>query len=607
MRHTHAFAGGATAVAVCLLLRRLHRRRRAAEMMEVALSKRAERDAALEEAVLQIPRFEDIEDGARIVQMTALELRDAIARQELSSEQVVTAFCARAIQAGAELNCNAEVRYLEAIADAKLCDAEQRAGKLRGVLHGVPFSVKEQIDQKGFDSTCGMAAKCFQKRTHDSLLVTCLTAEGGIPFVRTTLPQGMMLVETNSHVWGHALNPFDTTRTPGGSSGGEGALIGCFGSPWGIGTDIGGSIRIPAAFCGITGFKPTPMRMSTRGNTVSRRGAEGEAEGPGGQLAVLPTGGPMGRTVGDCELLMKIWCDSMYLSDPLIPRTPWDSPTAKGEKKFTFGVLRWAGFFPTCGAVDRALDLAIKAVRAEGHTVVEFPYDMEWAYPTYVQILCCAGALRGFFEALEGEDPVPEFEVQHEAYVMPFWISDLLIVPALRLLGYTRLADCVESSGAIDANDFLNTVAQKEAHKKKMSDKMLEMGVDALLCPQTALPPVRIGSTKTVSAIASSTTLFNLLAWPAGVVPVTYVKEEEQVYDPALRGGCYGAGDSIEKGAVAQMVGSAGLPLAVQVATPSYQDELCMGAMRVVEKAVSGIWKRPSITSASTATISKGE
>ena len=126
-------------------------------------------------------------------------------------------------------------------------------------LHGVPVSIKDQFGIKGYDSAIGCAKYINKPFIDDCNLVKSLRAAGAIPFVKTTVPQTMLSFETTSPIHGVTRNPRDLTRSPGGSSGGEAALIAGGGSLLGFGTrtDLGGSIRIPAASCGIYAFKPT--------------------------------------------------------------------------------------------------------------------------------------------------------------------------------------------------------------------------------------------------------------------------------------------------------------------------------------------------------------
>lgn len=126
-----------------------------------------------------------------------------------------------------------------------------------GPLFGVPMSTKECFEFEDMDSTLGASHHCFKPEKEDGLVVKLLMNAGAIPFVKSNVPQLLLINETNNYIFGQAKNPWDLNRTPGGSSGGEAGLI-CLGCcPIGIGSDGGGSIRIPALYCGIFGFRPT--------------------------------------------------------------------------------------------------------------------------------------------------------------------------------------------------------------------------------------------------------------------------------------------------------------------------------------------------------------
>jgi Asp-tRNA(Asn)/Glu-tRNA(Gln) amidotransferase A subunit family amidase len=237
-----------------------------------------------------------------VVQLSAVGLLDMIRLGHLSCVYVMRCFIARAMAAGGALGCNAGENFEAALAEAVEADRDRAAGRLRGPLHGLPVSIKDQFDMAGFDSTLGLACRVGSPAREDAVLVRALRAAGAIPFVRTAVPQLLMAPETFSF-WGVALNPWDLNRTAGGSSGGEAALLAARGSPVGIGTDVAGSIRIPAAYCGVCGFKPTNGRLSMRGVAVARR------ERANGQKEIIPSAGPMGRCVADLELVMRALCN----------------------------------------------------------------------------------------------------------------------------------------------------------------------------------------------------------------------------------------------------------------------------------------------------------
>ena len=164
------------------------------------------------------------------------------------------------------------------------------------------------------------------------------------------------MLETVSNLWGRTLNPSNTLLCAGGSSGGEGALLGTLASPLGIGSDIGGSIRAPSAFNGLYGFKPTAGRLSAAGNNSTIPG----------QIGVLATVGPMGRSVRDLKLLCEVAsADEPWFKDPKTFFKPWVSATA--PKRLTLGVMWWDGIVMPHPPLRRAMSATVEKLRLAGH------------------------------------------------------------------------------------------------------------------------------------------------------------------------------------------------------------------------------------------------
>jgi len=299
---------------MCLLVRRTVSNEAAAAMAARAARKVRERDAARLRLAGEGLDWLGVLSWAKragvtvppeaVVQLSAVCLLDMIRLGRLSCEYVMRCFIGRAMAAGTALGCNAEENFTAALAEAVECDRDRAGGRLRGPLHGLPVSIKDQIDMAGFDSTLGLACRVGSPAPQDAVLVRALREAGAIPFVRTAVPQLLMAPETFSF-WGVTLNPWDLTRSAGGSSGGEAALLAARGSPVGVGTDVAGSIRIPASYCGVCGFKPTNGRLSMKGVAVARR------ERFNGQKEICASAGPMGRCVGDLELVMRVLCNSL--------------------------------------------------------------------------------------------------------------------------------------------------------------------------------------------------------------------------------------------------------------------------------------------------------
>ncbi|NWI76572.1 VDHAP protein, partial [Dryoscopus gambensis] len=186
--------------------------------------------------------------------------------------------------------------------------------KEKGLLYGIPISIKDHINCKGHISSGGMVKFLGQVKEEDSVIVQVLKHQGGIPFVKTNVPQTMINYDCSNLIFGQTLNPLNHQKSPGGSSGGEGALIAGGGSILGIGSDVAGSIRLPSSFCGLCGLKPTGNRISPPGCNDSPF-----------VLAVTAMLGPMARDVDSLALCMKaLLCQQMFQLDPTVPPIPFD-------------------------------------------------------------------------------------------------------------------------------------------------------------------------------------------------------------------------------------------------------------------------------------------
>ncbi len=192
------------------------------------------------------------------------------------------------------LNAVAVRRYEAARREAARAGEELRSGADRGPLHGIPCTVKEFIAVEGLPHTGGIYARRERRAARDSTIVRRLRRAGAIVVATTNAPEGGLWHETNNRIYGRTANPHDLSRTSGGSSGGEAALIAAGGSPFGIGSDVGGSIRIPASFCGIYGHKPTCGLVPNTGHFP---------DAPAEPYMVC---GPMARSAADLLPILRV-------------------------------------------------------------------------------------------------------------------------------------------------------------------------------------------------------------------------------------------------------------------------------------------------------------
>ena len=282
-----------------------------------------------------------------------------------------------------QTNCLTEILFPEALERAKFLDdylAEK--GVTVGPLHGLPISLKDCFITAPHPSSIGMAAFANEPLQADTLLVTLLRDLGAVFYVKTNVPVAMMMMETDNNVWGETRNPLHKGLSPGGSSGGEGALIAMKASPLGVGTDIGGSIRIPAGWCHLYGLKPSFGRFPTYGGK----------SGIPGQEYVLAVNGPMSRSLRSVQLYSEA-----VLSERAAPWTldhkclpiPWRTNIIQPKgRKLRLGLIGPHDSLVTCHPpVERALGMVKKALEDQGHDII--PWDTS-DHPEIVKNLLAA-------------------------------------------------------------------------------------------------------------------------------------------------------------------------------------------------------------------------
>lgn len=284
----------------------------------------------------------------------ATSLAAAIRSRALTAEAVAVAFARRAAVAHQLTCCLTEWFPDEAVARARELDAHlARTGEVVGPLHGVPVSIKEHMQMAGHWSADGFLSTRARDAA-DAHAVALLRRLGAVFYCKTNQPQGIMFLETVSP-YGRTLNPHNIHLSAGGSSGGEGALIALRGSVLGLGTDIGGSIRGPAGFCGIYGFKPTSHYLPCQGFTHAGMPAE---------LTILATCGPMAASLRDLDLLMSsVLGERPFLREPSCVPLPWTGPRGErpgaGDKRpLKIGFMVHDGVIQPQPPVVRALEWA---------------------------------------------------------------------------------------------------------------------------------------------------------------------------------------------------------------------------------------------------------
>ena len=217
------------------------------------------------------------------------------------------------------LNAFATVLAESAVAEARARESSAARGEPLGLLHGVPVTVKDSFDIQGLPTRVGSRLRSGHRAAEDATAVARLRSQGAILLGKTNTPEMLASYETDNFLTGRTNHPGDPERTPGGSSGGEAAAIAAFCSPGGIASDGGGSIRVPAHFCGIAGFKPTPGRIPGTGHFPSL----------GHPLGLTTAAGPMARTARDLRLLFSVLA-GFDAQDPFSAAVPLREPPIAG-------------------------------------------------------------------------------------------------------------------------------------------------------------------------------------------------------------------------------------------------------------------------------------
>ena len=369
-----------------------------------------------------------------------------------------------------------------------------------GPLHGLPISVKEHIGMKDLGLNAGFIGWWDHKAEDDAHILKILWNAGCVFYVRTTQPQTLMHLETSSNLYGVTVNPFNRELTSGGSSGGEGALIGLRGSCLGIGTDIGGSIRSPAANNGLYGLRPTSFRLPTDGWSATMAGSE----------HIIPVIGPLSTSLGGIKISMRtIVAAKPWLVEPSLLPIPWiDNQSNRiSRRPLKIAVLWNDGVVQPHPPVIRTLkEVTDKLKRIDGVELVDWkPHKHDEAWEIIASLYFCDGA-KEESDAIDssGEPwrPMSNFIIKENPHVKHHSIKDAWYWQGRR-----------EQYRRAYAKVWNDTATGKSGTGE------LEGAVDAILCPVGPGAAPLLDTAK----YWGYTSQWNLLDYPALVFPVSKV------------------------------------------------------------------------------------
>jgi Asp-tRNA(Asn)/Glu-tRNA(Gln) amidotransferase A subunit family amidase len=405
--------------------------------------------------------------------------------------------------------------------DAEKVRAQARQAKI-GSLAGLPLSMKSSIEVKGYRCEIGSALNRGHLAHEDAEAVTRLGAAGATVLGTTNCPEFLMAYETDNLLYGRTSNPWNLEHSAGGSSGGEAAAIAAGLSAGGLGSDSGGSVRVPAHFCGIASLKPTPCRVPGRGHRP-------RSAGP---FSILGAVGPMARTIADVALLFRNLFERDAL-DPASPPTGLREISCEDAKQIPIGWFEDDGLTPVTEETRQAVRDAARALERQGFKVQQFrPKSLELARKLWWIFFVQCGEM-SYGSTLKGR----------EDQLSPIFQE------------FLRLASAEKP---LTAEVLLGAWEECDLVRGRLQAEMKEFPV--LLCPACAVPAFRHGErewgidggTVRYWDAMRYTQWFNLFSSPAAVVPV---------------------GSSAE-----------GLPIGVQVAGRPFEDEMVLAVAEAVER-----------------------
>jgi Asp-tRNA(Asn)/Glu-tRNA(Gln) amidotransferase A subunit family amidase len=459
-------------------------------------------------------------------------MAEEIRKKKISPVELVEAHLARIEQLNPRLNAFVQVDAEGARRAAREAESAVMREKILGPLHGVPVSVKSSLAVAGLRCESGTRLRAGVVPDQDAPLVARLRAAGAIVLGVTNTPELLMAWETDNLLYGRTNNPWDVERTAGGSSGGEAAAIAAGMSAGGVGSDGGGSIRVPAHFSGICGLKPTPGRIPATGHyPVSA-----------GPFALIGVVGPMARAVADLKVLFEVM-QGPEVGDTCAAPVALRWPSEEGVRNLRVGYFEDDGRTPVTVETRTAVRTAAEGLRRAGFQVEHFqPEGIEEARQLWRQFFVVAGGMliRPMFEGREAE-----------------------LSPILK-----QFLEWSAAEPGLSGEMMIEAWIGRDVLRAKFLAKMEKYPI--LLCPVAAIPAFRHGERswqvegKTVNYLDawSYAEFFNLLGNPAAVVPV---------------------GRSAE-----------GLPIGAQIVGRPWEEEEVLAVAAALEKEC-GAWEIPPI------------
>ncbi|SMR41376.1 unnamed protein product [Zymoseptoria tritici ST99CH_1E4] len=508
------------------------------------------------------------------------KLVENVQNSTTNAVDVLRAYGKAAVKAQEKTNCVTEVMVKEAEQWINSGDIN-----LKGPLAGIPVSLKDSIQVEGFDTTVGYSCNVGKPASVDGAIVRMLKDAGAVPFVKTALPITLLSFESFNDVWGRCLNPHNPKYSPGGSTGGEGAILAFGGSRIGIGSDVAGSVRAPAHFSGCYSIRCSTGRWPKLGVSTSMPGQEG----------IPSVFSPMARTLLDLTYFTRSFIQMKpWTYDQSVHPIPWNADTEHeflDKKKLKIGIMRTDEVVDPAPACSRALQMAADALSAQGHEVFDVtppsPYE---AMVIASNLLNADGTrtFRSYFRTGETDDAGAR---EFGRYMrLPRFLKWFYYAYVKYIKRDSIWAGLLEHWHEKSAYENWQWVYKREVYKANFHAWWNEFGtkgdgMDVMLTPPNATPAVPHDGMKDAASSCGYTFLFNLLDYTCGILPVTHVDASKDVLPASVN---VKKMNGVARGAYKHYDAAkmAGLPVAVQVVGRRLEEEKVLAVMKRLEDAL---------------------
>ncbi len=513
-----------------------------------------------------------------ITRLSSRELVSKIKLKEISSREAVISYAINCANIGKELSLLADVNFYLALEEADKADKlikETSDPKTLPAFIGLPISIKDQIQIKGMRSTLGLMKNHNHIDSEDSYIINILRKEGAIPLCKSNVPQGLLALESHCELFGNAINPWKKNKTCGGSSGGEAGLVSSFCSSIGLGSDIGGSIRNPANYCGIYGFKPTIRKISKKKNLQLNNSNYFGFDLIEGSM------GPLARSVDDliffCETLFGQFPEDFSSSQTKFDKEKYEKALNKG--KLRIGYNTDIQRCELAKGIKTELEAYLNKLKEEGHELVYI--DIEKHLPLLdkgCEIMGNSQKFQTLNESLEGEELLYSYKGIRAILSLPKWLLRILSI-VLRLTKNNRKADLIDRVKVYSSvKEYFDNVAEYNKLKDKFYDEFKTKQLDCVILPIQPFPALDLGLGDISPIMIFYTMLLNFLDMPAGSIPLGLLKDT--TYESKHK-------DNIKKKIEQSLKTSLNLPIGFQVGCLPNCDEECLAYMKRFDGHVS--------------------